>query len=166
MTHKEKIEYYQELISRYRGIIFRVCRIYGSGDAEFMRDLYQEVSVALWDSLEDYQHRSEESTWVWGVAQKTVLYQMRKKKIESAFVQTGLPEEVYEEPADSGPDIEELYSAIAQLQADEQLLVTLRLDDKSYKEIATQLGLNEGALRTRYTRILQQLRKIMAVDNK
>ena len=54
-----------------------------------------------------------------------------------------------------------LYTAIAQLETDDQLLVTLRLDGKSYSEIALQLGTNEGALRTRYTRIVKQLRKLM-----
>ena len=74
MTYGKKIDYYQQLLSRHRGLIFRACRIYGNGDVDFMRDLFQEVSMALWESLENFQHRSEESTWVWNVARKTVLY--------------------------------------------------------------------------------------------
>jgi RNA polymerase sigma-70 factor (ECF subfamily) len=161
MTYGKKIDYYQQLLSRHRGLIFRACRIYGNGDVDFMRDLFQEVSMALWESLENFQHRSEESTWVWNVAQKTVLYHLRKKKVETAVIQTGLTDEMHEKPAEDDTAIEELYTAIAQLETDDQLLVTLRLDGKSYSEIALQLGTNEGALRTRYTRIVKQLRKLM-----
>jgi RNA polymerase sigma-70 factor (ECF subfamily) len=161
MTYGKKIEYYQQLLSRHRGLIFRACRIYGNGDVDFMRDLFQEVSMALWESLENFQHRSEESTCVWNVARKTVLYHLRKKKVETAVIQTGLTDEMHEKPAEDDTAIEELYTAIAQLETDDQLLVTLRLDGKSYSEIALQLGTNEGALRTRYTRIVKQLRKLM-----
>ena len=161
MTYGKKIDYYQQLLSRHRGLIFRACRIYGNGDVDFMRDLFQEVSMALWESLENFQHRSEESTWVWNVARKTVLYHLRKKKVETAVIQTGLTDEMHEKPAEDDTAIEELYTAIAQLETDDQLLVTLRLDGKSYSEIALQLGTNEGALRTRYTRIVKQLRKMM-----
>ncbi len=161
MTYGKKTDYYQELLSRYRGIIFRTCRIYGGGDADFMRDLFQEVSLALWESLDHFQHRSQESTWVWNVAQKTARYRQRKRKVEQAFLQTGLADEALQVPAADRPDIEELYAAIAQLQSDDQLLVTLRLDGCSYAEIAARLGTNEGTLRTRHTRILQQLRQLM-----
>lgn len=163
MTYANKIEYFQQLISCYRTLIFRACRIYGGGDTDFMRDLFQEVSLALWESLDNFQHRSHESTWVWNVAQKTALYRLRKKKAESAFLQTGLSEDVSQAPTEESRDIEELYAAISRLESDDQMLVTLRLDGKSYSEIALLMGTSEGALRTRHARIVQQLRKLMAV---
>lgn len=167
MIYAKKLEYYQHLYTHYQGMMFRVCRIYGQGDEEFMRDLYQDISLALWESLDHFECRSQESTWVWNVAQKTARYRLRKRMTESAWVQTGLPEGVEEAIADTPPpdeeesDIEQLYKAIAQLDADDQLLVTLRLEAKSYAEIAAQMGLQEGALRTRFNRIVQQLRQLM-----
>lgn len=163
MTPAHKLTYYQQLITHYREMIFRVSRIYAAGDAEFMDDLFQEISIALWESLENYQGRSQESTWVWNVAQKKARYCLRKRKVEEKHFQRGLPEEAYDTPTegDRSEDIEELYGAIAQLDPDDQLLVTLRLDEKSYREISALTGIAEGVLRTRYSRIVQQLRQIM-----
>lgn len=53
-----------------------------------------------------------------------------------------------------------LYSAIASLTEIEKAIVTCYLDDKSYEEMESVLGINQGNLRVKMNRIKEKLRQI------
>jgi RNA polymerase sigma-70 factor (ECF subfamily) len=56
--------------------------------------------------------------------------------------------------------LEQLYTAIRQLNEIERAVVMLYLDDKSYEEMEDILGINQGNLRVKMNRIKDKLRQL------
>ena len=63
-------------------------------------------------------------------------------------------------------DVKELYENIKQLDAEEQTLVFLYLDSKSYKEISEILGISVTNVGTKLQRVKMKLKKLSHEDTK
>ena len=159
MSEKEKYKRYDQLITRNKGLIVKVCQIYCRQDREQARDLYQDIALELWTHMDSFKKESSEATWIWHLAVNTAIDKLRATQRRPVLVLGGpLPEQAAEEHPRR---IDDLYEAIAHLSVDDQELVAARLDDYSYQEIALRTGQSEGALRVRYSRIVKQLRQMM-----
>jgi RNA polymerase sigma factor (sigma-70 family) len=146
-------------IVRHRGIILKICRIYGkeTGDAG---DLYQEIVLNAWTSYPSFEGRSKFSTWLYRVALNTALYQNRKNKFAGKL--TGL--EAIENTANDDPENEKrtmLYTAIGQLDPMEKSIVILYLDDLSYREISEVTGLTENNIGVKLNRIKIKIKTLL-----
>ena len=63
-------ETFNELVGRYRGMLFSVCRRYARQGLD-VDDLLQEVLVALWERREKLQEidlAPKQAAWIWRVA--------------------------------------------------------------------------------------------------
>ena len=58
---------FTEWIAEHKGIMFKVLRAYAfqSNDQD---DLFQEISLQLWQSIPEFRGESKASTWVYRVA--------------------------------------------------------------------------------------------------
>lgn len=56
---------------------------------------------------------------------------------------------------------ESLYWAIGQLKEVDRLIIMMVLDDLEYEEISKVIGISEGNLRVKISRIKKNLKKIM-----
>ena len=159
MSDKEKIEQYDQLITNHKGLIIKACQTYCQRDGELARDLYQDIALEIWMHMDKFRKESSEATWIWHIAVNTAIDKLRKEQRRPVLVLgTPLPERGTEERPKR---IDDLYEAIAHLDADDQMLVYARLQDYSYEEIAIETGVGEGTLRVRYNRIVKQLRQMM-----
>ena len=159
MSEKEKYKRYDQLITRNKGLIVKVCQIYCRQDREQARDLYQDITLEIWTHMDGFKKESSEATWIWHLAVNTAIDKLRATQRRPVLV---LGEQPPEQATEEQPRrIDDLYEAIAHLSAADQELVAARLDDYSYQEIALSTGQSEGALRVRYSRIVKQLRQMM-----
>ncbi len=146
-------------IVRHRGIIFKICRVYGKGalDAD---DLYQEIVLNAWTSFPGFEGRSKVSTWLYRVALNTALYQNRKNRFAGKL--TSL--EVIENRAGDEAENEKsalLYAAIGRLDELEKSIIILYLDDLSYKEISEITGLTETNIGVKLNRIRMKIKTLL-----
>ena len=65
-------ELYEEAAASCRGALDRLVRAY-ERDPDKRRDLLQDIHVALWLSLEDFEGRCSLNTWVYRVAHNTAI---------------------------------------------------------------------------------------------
>lgn len=159
MSDKKKVEQYDQLMLRYKGLIVKVCQIYCRQDSERARDLYQDIALNVWTHMESFNQQSSAATWLWRLAVNTAIDNLRAIQRRPVLVTSNeLPERAEDETPGC---IDDLYDALTQLPADDQMLMSLRLDGFDYRQIAQQMDQSEGALRTRYSRIVKQLREML-----
>ena len=150
------------LIKQHERIIYKVCSLYGDTEAN-RQDLYQEVIIQVWKGYQKFRGDSKFSTWLYQVAINTAIAGFRKeKKSPVVFDDNAIPPDMGE----TGPgetetaQLEQLYAAINRLNDIEKALVMLYLDGNSYEEMENVMGIPNGALRVKMTRIKEKLRQL------
>ena len=142
----------------------RICRVYAH-DSAAREDLQQEILLQLWRSLPTFSGASSINTWLYRVALNTALSFARRaparREISLDDGQLEVEDRSSPHAADQLDDasrLEQLEQAIARLGAVDRMLVTMYLDDRSYREIADVLGTSESNVGVR----LHRLRKLLA----
>ncbi len=148
--------YYYE----YQNMVSALCFGYSRGDRDLTDDLIQDTFINLWKALPKFEGRSSPKTWIYRICVNTCLLHLRKNKNNNAEGLTAKHLGVAEE---SGTDrhFNELYQAIGQLKELDRIIIMMVLDDLNYSEIAEVMGMKEGSLRVRISRIKQQLNKLL-----
>jgi RNA polymerase sigma-70 factor (ECF subfamily) len=72
-----------------------------------------------------------------------------------------LPELLPESSQFEAEDVTQLYKAIDRLNEIEKALVLLYLEEKNYQEMEAILGVNEGTLRVKMSRVKEKLRQLL-----
>ena len=124
------------------------------------QDLYQEIVLQVWRGYKSFRGDAKFSTWLYQVALNTAITGLRKEK-RSVLSTTadGLLPDMADTDIDT-TQLELLHTAINQLNEIEKAVVMLYLDNKSYDEMQDILGIPNGALRVKMTRIKEKLRTI------
>ena len=133
--------------------------LYGYAPSE-REDLYQEIVMALWQSIDRFEGRSKETTWIYRVALNTALG-LKRKKLPVTESLTG-----YETAADD-PQRDEMdwvYSRLRTLNSVDRSLVLLYLDGNSYEDIAEVLGISSSNVGAKINRIKTKLRDLLAQE--
>lgn len=160
MPDQQQKDAFTNLITTHEALIWKVCRLYGHAD-EDRQDLFQEIMVQSWRSFHQFRGDAKFSTWLYQVAINTAIAGIRKKRRRIATVQREeMPELADHSPPPDDEQFQLLYKAIEQLNSIEKALVLLYLEDRSYKEMETILGINEGTLRVKMTRVKEKLREL------
>ncbi|MCU0849112.1 MAG: sigma-70 family RNA polymerase sigma factor [Spirochaetes bacterium] len=165
---------FEKLVIRYKDMIFNLCfRI--TCDYDEANDCAQETFIKVYRSLGGFQFRSSFKTWLYRIAINTCRSRIssKKRKINGKTVSMESiinPEARFSGPgrnADSDPAFNyekkefevEIQEALASLPEDERMLVVLRdIDNRSYDEIITVTGINEGTVKSRLSRARHRLR--------
>ena len=159
------------LVRENDGRLRHICRVYAR-DVEARKDLYQEIMFQLWRSLPSFAGASSIDTWVYRVALNTALTHVRRR---SVHVETPLDQDHVEaadlallDAADDTPDLGEqsdrLYAAIDRLGDVDRMLVTMYLDDRSYREMAEVIGISESHVGVKLHRIRKALARSLAEE--
>ena len=159
----DKNKLFESLFSDYKEKIYRLCYSY-SNDNDTAKDLLQESFSKVWTHLDTFQNKSEYSTWIYRIAVNTCLNYLRSTKSKRLEFREALPE-IREEEIDTETQINQLYIAIKQLEEIDRLLISMVLDDVSYKEIGVILGISENNVGVKVHRIKKQLKDILTKMN-
>ncbi len=147
---------FNALIARENRTITKICFSYAGSAAEF-DDLRQDALVNIWRGMQSFRGESHERTWIYRVTVNSCISTIRSNRrhncesIESLYGLIDAPEQNQE-------DIEELYSIISGLGAEDRALIMMWLDEMSYDDIAAVMGLKRNTVATRLRRIKEKIK--------
>ncbi|MCA8990680.1 MAG: sigma-70 family RNA polymerase sigma factor [Planctomycetaceae bacterium] len=121
-------------------------------------DLFQQIALQVWKSLDQFNGKSHVDTWAFRVALNTALSWERSLKrresypldqhIDVEHIQGSSPEQTTEQRI--------LAEFLASLSKVDRAVMLLYLENTSNAEMADVLGLTEGAIRVRLYRLRQK----------
>jgi RNA polymerase sigma-70 factor (ECF subfamily) len=155
----ERDRIFGDWLASHKGILFKVVHAYAFAHAD-RQDLFQEVALQVWRSIDAFRGESSVPTWLYRVALNTAIAWSRKEDRHHRGKQ---PLEVVEglltTASSDGPDprVEWLYREIAQLKDVDRSVALLLLDGFSYKEIAAIVGITENNVGVKINRIKSTL---------
>lgn len=150
-------------IELHRGIIFKVCKMYCPQE-EDCNDLYQDIVAQLWKAWGGFRGDAKISTWIYRIALNTAISGFRKQKRNPLTNSVDAMEAnmAQEDERAKQEDLELLHMAIGMLSDVEKAMIMLYLDDVSYEDIASIMGITQNNVRVKMLRIREKLKKIMA----
>lgn len=154
-------------IEKHKGVIFKISMMYMDNEDD-RKDLFQEIVYQSWKSYENFQGKSEFSTWLYKIALNTAMVVLKKEKkrdfISHQEIETlNVHHEGYNDKIDE--KMKMMYSAIRQLSPIDKILIFYFLEDYSGKQIADQLGISEGNVRVKMNRAKTKLKELIANIN-
>ena len=164
MVDAERNRVFESWIDAHRAILFKVARVYGATHSD-REDLFQEIALQVWHSVEAYRGDCAATTWIYRVALNTALSWSRKERkhgqgrqdIEAA---TGL----LIAPSGRDPRLDWIYQQIAELDEGNRALALLMLDGFSYREMSQILGIGESNVGMKINRIKAALAAQLAKE--
>jgi len=151
----DKESRFERLLEANKRRLAGIARSYAAGDE--WHDLYQDMLLQIWRSLDAFQERASVETWVYRIALNTALTHRRRAAVRPR--QVNLTDEGvagrHEVVAASGPvsELELLRGFIGSLGEIDRAVFTLYLDDVSYREMGEILGMSESNVGVRINRI-------------
>lgn len=168
--NKEK--QFNELVVQNKDRLTRICSYYSS-NADDSKDMYQEILVNVWNSLENFKGDSSINTWIYRVAINTALtftgkaYKHMKlivstdtQNLSSLTDDQSLEEKLLQEKK-----FKILQNELNLLTVIDKALISLMLEGLSMKEISDVIGITEPNVRVKIHRIKQQLRSKLKGEN-
>lgn len=165
----DKDTLFKQVLGENKDRIYRICCAY-ERNAIDRDDLYQEIAINIWKNLDKFEGRSLVSTWIYRIAVNTSLMHIKKESRrnnakteldENSLNIAEPPNDDREEKIETGKKIEVLNECINELGTLDRLIISMVLDDLSYKEIAEVTGLTVNNTGVRINRIKKELLKLM-----
>ncbi len=149
-------------IEIHRGIIFKVCKMYCPVEDD-CQDLYQDIVAQLWKAWGGFRGDAKISTWIYRIALNTAISGFRKQKRNplNNSVDAQDIELAQEDGRKKKEDLEMLHMAISRLSEVEKAMIMLYLDDVSYEEISSIMGITQNNVRVKMLRIREKLKNTM-----
>ncbi len=152
-------ELFDDIVGRYHGVISKVCLMYAR-DNDHFKDLYQEVTVNLWQGLESFEGRSAMSTWIYRTAINTFIsYFRRYHRHDNEMSPLDSVADIPVYDSDRVGQLREMYRLIAGLRPLDKAIIMMWLDELSYEEIGAVTGLSRNNVASRLRRIKISLSK-------
>lgn len=157
---------FEQVYQTYSPKVYRLCRGY-VGDADWAKDLTQEVFISIWQALPAFRGDAAVSTWVFRIATNACLRQLAREQRRPARptasgdlpeVPASLPETATDER------LAKLYYAIGTLPETDRLLIGLVLEGLPQAEIAAVLGIADGNARVRIHRVKERITATLRKD--
>jgi len=154
-----------QLVGRYQRMVAGVAWRYGACSEE-IDDLVSEVFIKTYSQLGRYRPQHAFSTWLYRLAANHVVDHGRRKRKERG--RTEMPEEVVdtavgiEDDYERRQKVERLRTAMDELAPHyRETLFLVYVEGLKVDEVARELGLPSGTVKTRLMRGREALRKTM-----
>jgi RNA polymerase sigma-70 factor (ECF subfamily) len=157
---------FEHLFDRYSGALHRIYLARTGGNGDDTNDLIQEIFVKAYLKLAGYDRRYAFGQWIYTIARNTFIDYVRKRRDDLSIDNTR--GEYIRQPVSQTPNPEEriiraeqrglLEEHLGRMSPKYRKLIELRFfKDLSYDEIAEQLELPLGTVKTRIHRARTQL---------
>jgi RNA polymerase sigma-70 factor (ECF subfamily) len=165
MPDRERDRIFGDWLAAHKGTLLKVVCAYASEPAD-RQDLFQEVALQVWRSVDAYRGGSGVKTWMYRVALNAAISWTRKQDRHQRGKQ---PLEIVDgllaaSVAEVDPRVDWLYRQIAQLKASDRSVALLMLDGFAYKEIAAIAGISEANVAVKINRIKATLTAQLAKE--
>lgn len=156
MSGDEK--HFCELLKRNRSMIRSMCWRFCGGDVERLKDLMQEVAIALWTyyaNLRQGDNPKLERAWVWWHTRTLLHNSRRRKRMEQMPEAVDIVDDEQATATDRHETIAHLLSSLA---SHERRLVEMHLSGYTGREISQQTGMSENAVRKALSRAIDKMK--------
>lgn len=158
---KEQESIFLNALEENKDKLFRICSIY-SKDVDDAKDLFQEVLVQVWRSMETFKGNSSLGTWMFRVALNVCLrfkskYTKNQKKfirLESITIENLSGDEPTRVESEK---LINLRKCVKKLNESDKAIVALYLEGLPYREISKILGISENNIAVKIKRIKSKL---------
>jgi len=129
------------------------------------KDLYQNILIRLWKGLATFENRSSLGTWVYRISVNTSLDFLRKefknrsrsKLVEIDDINITDKSINQEEEVIISENTQLMYKCINKFSFIDKTIISLYLEDLSYREIANIVGITEKNVSVKLSRIKKNL---------
>jgi RNA polymerase sigma-70 factor (ECF subfamily) len=160
---KERMEnielQFTKMVKEYRKTIYTICYFF-SKDTEEVNDLFQEILINLWKGFPKFRGENDIRTWIWRVSLNTCSNQKRKKDSRVQTVPLSMDIDLYNDDDQHSRQIQMLYDRINRLDVFDKAIILLWLENMTYQDIASVIGISTAAVTTRLFRIKEQLKSM------
>ncbi len=146
-----------QMVRQYESAIYKVCWMFAGKDKESVRDLYQEIVLNLWKGYKNYYHDNKDYCWIYKISLNTAISNTRKKTFKAESLDKESDIVATTEEANT---MEKLYELVHRLDPLEKSIIYLYLEQRSYREIGTIIGISETNVGTKIQRIKEKLKRI------
>ncbi len=140
------------------------------GNRAFAEDLTQDVFVRIWRALPAYRGLSSVSTWIYSITRNTCLTALKRDRAKIAI---SLDEPLIRAEAESeaflprGSSVIDLPSLLSKVpEKYRQVVMLFYMEEKSYEEVARQLDLPIGTVKTYLYRARKTLMSLLLQEKK
>lgn len=153
---------FETIYNDYHAMVLQMCMGFMKGDLDLAKDLSQEVFINTWRALKKFNNASSLKTWIYRITVNTCLKHIRDKKNKYQIPINEEHSSLKDESIHySDTNHQSLYRAIGQLREVDRLIMMMILDELEYEEISKIIGISEGNLRVKISRIKKNLKKII-----
>ena len=155
------------LYKKYYEQIYRYCYYRVNRSKDLTEDIVGDVFIKALENIASYEDRGTPYVaWLYTIARNLIIDHFKSGKVKyhgsSAPLDWAAGDHDVAKEIEKKDGITIMGEAIKSLPPDAQELVTLKLTSElSFKEIGQTLGINEGAAKMRYYRILEKVRTIL-----
>lgn len=167
MLEEDDKSLFTDWLEKHSASVIKVARAY-TLNSEESQDLAQEILLQAWRSLPKFEGKSSPATWFYRVALHTAMNWHRKDRPRRTHQQPLLDVQAVQadvmdssEQAEQRETVEQLYKAIHGLPQTDVALVLLYLDEMSYREMASVLGISESNVGVKLNRAKKALAELM-----
>lgn len=150
---------FTKIVKEYRGTIYTVCYMF-SKDEDEVADLFQEILVNLWRGFKKFRAESSVNTWIYRVSLNTCISAERKKKRRGETVPLTMDINLFDDNDEDIRQIRLVQKRIGMLGPFDRAIVLLWLENLSYDEIASIVGISVKNVSVRLFRIKEQLKRM------
>ena len=150
---------FAQIVQENKRRIYTVCYMF-SKDADEVNDLFQEILVNLWKGLQSYEGDKFISTWVWRVSLNTCINYSKKQKRALEKVPLDVNINLFEDMDDDSMQIRQLYDRINKLGYIDRSIILMWLENLSYDDIGSILGITAKNVSVKLVRIREKLKSM------
>ena len=158
MTETEQKQIFERWLSEYRGLLFKVVRVYAFTPTD-QDDLFQEIAIQVWRSVPAFRKDAAPTTWLYRIALNTAFKWIRKeRKHYDAKESLDSVEHILQENKIAVDErLVWLYEEISRLDEVDRSITLLLMEGFSYKEMADIIGITESNVGVKINRIKKHL---------
>lgn len=154
---------FEQVLETYGDSLWRLTLMYVQ-EYNRRKDLYQEILIAIWKALPNFEQRSSLKTYVFRIAQnRGITFRNRSARTDifsSLNFEPGSENFGPEESLIRNEEQENLKNAVLQLSLPLRQVILLILEGLSNKEVSDILGISENNVAVRLLRAKKNLAEI------
>ena len=160
-----KEQKFNQIVTENSERIKRICRYYNDNIQDH-QDMYQEILINIWKSLDKFRGDSKLSTFIYRIAVNvSITYANKSFKQSKLYVSadTNNINEIIDQPqedkAEKEKQIQQLHTALNTLSVIDKALISLVLEGLTMKEITNVIGITESNVKVKIHRIKTYLKE-------
>ena len=156
---KSQEKEFERIVMENKSTIYTVCYMF-SKDQDEVNDLFQDTLVNLWKGFKNFRGESKPSTWIYRVALNTCITADNKKKRRGPTIPLTMDVDLYRDHDAESLQVQILHKRISRLDVVDRAIVLMWLENMSYDEIASIVGITPQNVGVKLFRIREKLKQM------